>query len=66
MKYLKNEWFFKEINHKTQLDFIIDFELKNNFFNSIMSKYFNSGVNKMTDAFEQRALDLFNKPVNKF
>ena len=66
LKYLKNEWFFKEINHKTQLDFIIDFELKNNFFNSIMSKYFNSSVNKMTDAFEQRALDLFNKPVNKF
>ena len=33
LKYLKNEWKFKEINYKTELDFTIEFELKNNFFN---------------------------------
>jgi|TARA_B100000780_G_C21063123_1_gene427418 coenzyme Q-binding protein COQ10 len=59
LKFLKNEWSFKEINHKTQLDFIIDFELKNYFLNTIMNNYFNSGVNKITDAFEQRAINLF-------
>ena len=31
LKYLKNEWKFREINNKTELDFSIDFELKNNF-----------------------------------
>ena len=59
LKYLKNEWRFKEINNKTQLDFSIDFELKNNFLNMIMKRYFNFGLNKITDAFEQRAIDLF-------
>jgi coenzyme Q-binding protein COQ10 len=59
LKYLRNEWRFKEINNKTQLDFSIDFELENNFLNMIMKRYFNFGLNKITDAFEQRAIDLF-------
>jgi coenzyme Q-binding protein COQ10 len=59
LKYLKNEWVFKEINNKTQLDFSIDFELQNNFFNIIIKNYFNFGINKITDAFEQRAIKLF-------
>ena len=59
LKYLKNEWKFKEINNKTQLDFNIDFELKNNFLNMIMKKYFNFGLNKIIDAFEKRALKIF-------
>jgi len=58
-KYLKNEWKFKEINNKTQLEFTIDFELKNIFLNMIMKKYFNLGLNKITDAFEARALKLY-------
>ena len=59
LKYLKNEWKFKEINNKTQLEFTIDFEPKNNFLNMIMKKYFNFGLNKITDAFEERALKLY-------
>ena len=61
LKHLKNEWKFKEINNKTQLDFNIDFELKNNFLNMIIKKYFNFGLNKITDAFEKRAIDLSKK-----
>ena len=59
LKYLKNEWKFKEVNNKTELDFSIDFELQNNFLNLIMKNYFNFGLNKITDAFEQRAVKLF-------
>jgi coenzyme Q-binding protein COQ10 len=59
LKHLKNEWKFKEINEKTELDFSIDFELKNNLLNMIMKKYFNFGLKKITDAFELRALKLF-------
>ena len=61
LKYLKNEWKFKEINNNTQLEFTIDFELKNNFFNMIMKKYFHLGLNKITDAFEERAIKLYKK-----
>ena len=59
LKHLQNEWSFKEINDQTQLTFDIDFELKNNFLNMIMKKSFNLGLNKIADAFEKRALELF-------
>ena len=59
LKYLKNEWKFKEINNKTQLDFSIDFELQNNILNIIMKNYFNFGLNKIADSFENRAIKLF-------
>ena len=59
LKHLKNEWKFKEINQSTQLEFYIDFELKNSFFNMIMKKSFNFGLNKITDAFEERAIKLY-------
>ena len=59
LKYLKNEWKFKEINNSTQLEFNIDFELKNTFLNILMKNYFNFGLNKIADAFEDRANKLF-------
>ena len=59
LKYLKNEWKFKEVNNKTMLDFSIEFELKNNLLNLIMKRSFNIGLNKIAEAFEQRALHLF-------
>jgi coenzyme Q-binding protein COQ10 len=59
LKHLQNEWRFKEINHQTQLEFDIEFELKNNLLNTIMKKSFNLGLNKIADAFEKRAIYLF-------
>ena len=60
LKHLQNEWKFKEINNQTQLEFDIDFELKNNLLNMIMKNSFNLGLNKIADAFEKRAIKLFN------
>ena len=59
LKYLKNNWIFREINNNTQLQFSIDFELKNSFLNIIMRNYLNMGLNKIADAFEERARKLF-------
>ncbi len=59
LNHLQNEWRFKEINDQTQLEFDIDFELKNNLLNTIMKKSFNLGLNKIADAFEKRAIKLF-------
>ena len=59
LKHLKNEWTFREINQGTQLDFFVDFELKNPFLNSIMQKSFQLGLNKIAKAFEERALKLY-------
>ena len=59
LTHLKNEWKFKEINNSTQLEFDINFELKNNLLNAIMKRSFNLGLNKIADAFEKRALELY-------
>jgi len=61
LKYLKNEWRFKEVNNSTILEFYIDFELKNNLFNIILKNYFNFGLKKIADAFEKRAIYLYKK-----
>ena len=59
LKHLKNEWKFKEVNNSTQLEFFIDFELKNPILNGIMKKSFELGLNKIAKAFEERAIKLF-------
>ena len=59
LKHLKNEWSFKEVNNATQLEFFIDFELKNPILNSIMKKSFELGLNKIAKSFEERAMKLY-------
>ena len=61
LKYLKNQWFFKQIGENSEIDFQIDFELKNKILNSLMIKSFDIGLEKIADAFEKRAIDLFNR-----
>ena len=59
LKHLKNEWIFKEINNNTQLEFFIDFELKNTILNGIMKKSFKLGLGRIASAFEERAIKLY-------
>ena len=61
LKYLENKWYFKEENKITEISFEIDFELKNVFLNIIMTKSFQLVLDKIADAFQKRAEDLFNK-----
>ena len=59
LKHLKNEWIFKEVNNSTQLEFFIDFELKNPILNAIMKKSFELGLSKIANSFEERAVKLY-------
>ena len=59
LKHLKNEWVFKEVNNATQLEFFIDFELKNPILNSIMKRSFKLGLDKIAKSFEERAVKLY-------
>ena len=61
LKYLENTWQFKEENKVTEVSFEVDFELKNDFLNIIMTKSFQFGLDKIADAFEERAKELFSK-----
>ena len=61
LNHLKNKWHFKEENNLTEISFEIDFELKNDFLNIIMTKSFQFALDKIADAFQKRAEDLFKK-----
>ena len=60
LKHLENKWHFKEENSFTEVSFDVDFELKNDFLNIIMTKSFQFGLDKIADAFQKRAEELFS------
>ena len=62
LKYLENKWQFSEDNNITDVSFDVDFELKNHFLNIVMTKSFQFGLDKIADAFQKRAEELFSKP----
>ena len=61
LKHLENKWYFEEENRITKVFFEVDFELKNDFLNIVMTKSFQFVLDKIADAFEKRAKDLFSK-----
>ncbi len=61
LKHLENKWYFIEQNKITEVSFDVDFELKNHFLNIIMTKSFQFALDRIADAFQKRAEDLFNK-----
>ena len=61
LKHLENTWHFKEENNMTEVSFEVDFELKNEFLNIVMTKSFQFALNKIAEAFQIRAEKLFKK-----
>ena len=61
LKYLENKWKFDQKENFTDVTFDLDFELKNKFLNIFMNKSFKYGLDKIADAFQNRAEKLFNK-----
>ena len=61
LKHLENKWHFKEKNNITEVSFELDFELKNKFLNIVMSRSFQLVLDKIADAFQKKAEELFSK-----
>ena len=65
LNHLENNWIFIDKNNGiTEVIFDIDFEIKNQFLNSLMTVSFKFGLEKIADAFQKRAEDLFSKTKN--
>ena len=64
LNHLKNTWHFKEHQNGTEIFFDIDFEIENKFLNIIMTKSFQFGLDKIADAFQKRAEELFGNSKN--
>ena len=62
LNHLSNNWTFSDKqNGITEITFDIDFEIKNKFLNSLMIVSFQFGLEKIADAFQKRAEELFGK-----
>ena len=61
LKHLENIWKFKQKNNITEVFFEVDFELKNEFLNIVMTKSFQFALDRIAEAFQRRAEHLFSK-----
>ena len=59
LKHLDNMWTFKDHAEGTEIYFDVDFEIKNMFLNILMTTSFQYGLDKIADAFQKRANQLF-------
>ena len=64
LNHLKNTWHFDEQKNGTEISFNIDFEIENKFLNIVMTKSFQFGLDKIADAFQKRAEELFGNSNN--
>ena len=64
LNHLENTWHFKEQVNGTEISFDIDFEIENKFLNIVMTKSFQYGLDKIADAFQKRAEELFGNFKN--
>ena len=65
LNHLSNNWnFIEEKKGITEVTFDIDFEIKNKFLNSLMIVSFQFGLEKIADAFQRRAEELFSNSKN--
>ena len=55
LNHLRNNWKFIQKENYTEIQFDVDFEIKNKFLNLIMEKSFQYGLNKIADAFQKKA-----------
>ena len=59
LKHLDNKWTFEDHKEGTEIYFDVDFEIKNKFLNILMTTSFQYGLDKIADAFQDRANKLF-------
>ena len=65
LNHLTNNWTFSDKNNGiTEVTFDIDFEIKNKFLKSLMVVSFQFGLEKIADAFQKRAEELFGNSKN--
>tara|TARA_Y100001970_G_C13958124_1_gene711764 strand:- start:423 stop:878 length:456 start_codon:yes stop_codon:yes gene_type:complete len=64
LNHLENTWYFKQHKNGTEIYFDIDFEIENKFLNIVMTKSFQFGLDKIADAFQKRAEELFGNSKN--
>lgn len=61
-EHLVNRWKFTAMENGTQIDFFIDFKFKSKILEKLIGSMFSKATDKMIDAFDARAKQLYGKP----
>ncbi|GGI83811.1 ubiquinone-binding protein [Polymorphobacter multimanifer] len=61
LKYLKNDWTFRDVAGGCEIDFLVDFEFQNRMFERLAGMFFGEALRRMVGAFETRAFALYGK-----
>lgn len=59
MRHLHNQWLFEETEGGCIVDFTVDFSFHNRIFEALAGQFFDHALGKMTDAFIERADQLY-------
>ena len=59
LKFLHNEWKFEPASDGTNVHFSVDFAFKSRLFETLAGAMFDRALRRMTNAFEQRAAELY-------
>jgi len=63
LKYLQNDWTFRDVPGGCEIDFLVDFEFQNKMFERLAGMFFGEALRRMVSAFETRATVLYGAPV---
>jgi coenzyme Q-binding protein COQ10 len=59
LKYLQNDWTFRDVSGGCEIDFLVDFEFQNKMFERLAGMFFGEALRRMVSAFEARAAVLY-------
>jgi coenzyme Q-binding protein COQ10 len=59
LKYLQNDWSFRDVPGGCEIDFLVDFEFQNKMFERLAGMFFGEALRRMVSAFETRAAALY-------
>ena len=59
LKHLENKWYFVSKGESCEVNFYVNFELRNKILSILMGKSFDIGLKKIVNAFEKRSIDLY-------
>jgi coenzyme Q-binding protein COQ10 len=62
---LTNHWVFEKVPGGCRIDFYVDFEFKSRLMQRMIEVLFSEAVRRMVGAFEKRAHDLYDVPLQK-
>lgn len=63
LKYLHNDWHFRDVPGGCEIDFAVEFEFKTKMFEKIAGMFFGDALRKMVASFEARAAAIYPQVV---